>query len=195
MKRRYDEIPGRVRIFNAPWRGAGATSGRSSLASPSYYHCTQSNCEFAGVAPNGGSRPGWRRSECRSRSGSSPSDSTRTPTDPERTTAVRRRLVKSGVETGLRLLFCEFATRNRHFPPRVQPTCFRPQACPQAPRCNLMASDAQANPNKMTRKIAFICRSFVCPNRPFSKGYGRNKQTNRAPLQRASPVERRRSAG
>jgi hypothetical protein len=53
----YDEIPGRVRIFNAPWRGGGATSGRSSLASPSYYHCTQSNCEFAGVAPNGGRGP------------------------------------------------------------------------------------------------------------------------------------------
>jgi Pilus formation protein N terminal region len=50
----YGEIPGRVRIFNAPWRGGAGTSGGSSLTNPSYYHCTRSNCEFAGVASNGG---------------------------------------------------------------------------------------------------------------------------------------------
>jgi Flp pilus assembly secretin CpaC len=46
----YGELPGKVTIYNTPWRGV--TSGRSSFASPAYYHCNQVNCEVAGVAPN-----------------------------------------------------------------------------------------------------------------------------------------------
>jgi hypothetical protein len=48
----YDEIPGRVRIYNTPWRGAGAIPGQSSFAHPAYYHCNELNCEVAGAAPN-----------------------------------------------------------------------------------------------------------------------------------------------
>ena len=55
----YDEIPGRVRIYNTPWRGAGGTaSSGSSLAHPAYYHCNEVNCEVTAVAPNLGAAPG-----------------------------------------------------------------------------------------------------------------------------------------
>ena len=53
----YGEMPGKVTIYNVPWRGAGAVPGRSSFANPAYYHCNQVNCEVAGVAPSLGAAP------------------------------------------------------------------------------------------------------------------------------------------
>jgi hypothetical protein len=46
----YDQMRGKVTIYNAPWRGQGATVGGSSFAHPAYYHCNEVNCEVAGVA-------------------------------------------------------------------------------------------------------------------------------------------------
>jgi Pilus formation protein N terminal region len=48
----HGELPGKVTIYNTPWRGTGPTSGQSSFVKPAYYHCNQVNCELAGVAPN-----------------------------------------------------------------------------------------------------------------------------------------------
>ena len=43
----YDEAPGSVRIYNAPWRGVVV----KSLANPSFYHCNLMNCQLA-LTPN-----------------------------------------------------------------------------------------------------------------------------------------------
>jgi hypothetical protein len=48
----YNEVPGGVRIYNAPWRGTGPVSGKS-LANPAFYHCNLTNCQLA-VTPNAG---------------------------------------------------------------------------------------------------------------------------------------------
>lgn len=48
----YDEISGRVRIYNFPWRGPdGKVSPAKSLANPTFYHCNLSNCDLT-LTPN-----------------------------------------------------------------------------------------------------------------------------------------------
>jgi hypothetical protein len=46
----HEDMRGKVTIYNTPWRGGGATGGKSSLANPTNYHCDEFNCEVAGVA-------------------------------------------------------------------------------------------------------------------------------------------------
>jgi hypothetical protein len=43
----YDEVPGRVRIYNV----------HRSLAKPAFYQCNRTNCELVGEAPNAGPGP------------------------------------------------------------------------------------------------------------------------------------------
>ena len=58
----YEEIPGRVRIYNVPWRGSGPSLG-GSFTHPAFYHCSPTNCElikevpYAGPAPYAGPGP------------------------------------------------------------------------------------------------------------------------------------------
>ena len=47
----YDEIPGRVRIYNRIYTDKG------KLVKPVFYHCNQTNCELAREAPNAGPGP------------------------------------------------------------------------------------------------------------------------------------------
>jgi len=58
----YEEIPGRVRIYNVPWRGSGPSLG-GPFTHPAFYHCSPTNCElikevpYAGPAPYAGPGP------------------------------------------------------------------------------------------------------------------------------------------
>ena len=47
----YDEVPGRVRIYNRIYTDKG------ELVKPAFYHCNQTNCELAGEAPIAGPGP------------------------------------------------------------------------------------------------------------------------------------------
>jgi Flp pilus assembly secretin CpaC len=49
----YDEIPGRVRIYNVPWRGSGPSLG-GTFTNPAFYQCNATNCELVKVAPYAG---------------------------------------------------------------------------------------------------------------------------------------------
>jgi Flp pilus assembly secretin CpaC len=47
----YDEVPGRVRIYNRIYTDKG------ELVKPAFYHCNRTNCELVGEAPNAGPGP------------------------------------------------------------------------------------------------------------------------------------------
>ena len=49
----YDEIPGRVRIYNVPWRGGGPSLG-GTFTNPAFYQCNTTNCELVKVVPYAG---------------------------------------------------------------------------------------------------------------------------------------------
>ena len=82
----HGELPGKVTIYNTPWRGTGPTSGRSSFANPAYYHCNQVNCEVAGVAANLDAAPaGDAPSAGPGPTGTTASPQAEPPTDNEKT--------------------------------------------------------------------------------------------------------------